>query len=438
LKPPSALPVRFDPQRRAASKELKTALLALIEFLEGREAVLGLRQRARKEGDRRHFHLAIEAIACNLAWLSMTGPDQTLAVPRSSGAMWSKSRYRSPVYGQHFLDVLNLMAHPEIALIANIARGYRFANGDAGQSLVLPKPAFFEFVPEAIVSWNAFVNAEAPEVLILKGPKDRKTGRSEIIDYPETATTRRRRKEIQRINSSLLAAPIKIAADCKGIGFAEDGQPIDPNRRTVRRIFNNGDWTQGGRLFDGFWESMRRSDRFRIIRICTAMNPEGEHIANVDFGQLFPVLAYLRLNQSPPEGDLYDIAGDGSDREGWKKLINAMLFSIEPMRRWPRETSSLFSTGTKLADAQRRIIEFHAPIAGLFCTGVGFRLMLIESEILIAALGRLLQLGITALPLHDSVLVAQSEARRAKEVLAEAFSQFNEAAGRAKIKIDIG
>ena len=56
----------FDPQRRAASAELRAAIKSLTAFLEDREADLRLRKRARKEADRRSFRLAVEVIACNL------------------------------------------------------------------------------------------------------------------------------------------------------------------------------------------------------------------------------------------------------------------------------------------------------------------------------------------------------------------------------------
>jgi hypothetical protein len=72
-------------------------------------------------------------------------------------------------------------------------------------------------------------------------------------------------------------------------------------RTAVRRIFNNGSWQEGGRLFDGFWETMRREDRFKFLRICTAANPNCERIANVDFGQLFPTLAYRRASSDAPD-----------------------------------------------------------------------------------------------------------------------------------------
>jgi hypothetical protein len=68
----------------------------------------------------------------------------------------------------------------------------------------------------------------------------------------------------------------------------------------------------GGRLFGGFWMTMERDERFRLLRIA------GEPVVNVDFSSLFPRLAYVRARAAQPDADLYDVAGDGSCREGWK------------------------------------------------------------------------------------------------------------------------
>lgn len=437
MKTPASPAIMFDPQRRAATPELRAAIKSLTRFLERCEADLARRQRAR--ADRNPFCLAVEAIACNLAGLVLTGPDRALAVPRRNGVMWSKGRYRSPVYGQHFIDALNLMAHPEVALIEDLSRGYRFPDGHTQASTIKPAAAFFDHhVPRALICWDAFTRLEELEVIVLKGPKDHKTGQAKAIDYPDTATTRRMSRQIRRINAVLQDAPLRLAAEGSFIGFADDGQPVDPTRRTVRRIFNNGSWDEGGRIFDGFWETMRREDRYRFLRICTVANPEGEAVANVDFNQLFPTLAYLRIRHPVPEGDLYDLVGEGISREGWKKLTNALLFADGPIRSWPKETSSLFQSGTKLRDALAMIRHVHAPIAHLFGSRIGFKLMLTESDILLEALAGLSQRGITALPLHDSVLVAGSDAEVAKEVMSAAFrSVIADPGAKAKVGITL-
>jgi hypothetical protein len=327
----------FDPQRRAASGELRAALKCLIAFLELREAGLGLRKRARREADRKSFGLAVEAIACNLAVLRLTDPSRPLAVPRSSGVMWARCRYSNPVYGQHFVDALDLMAHPKVGLVEVLTSGYRFA-GKKQLSTIKPAATFAGHVPPSVICCEAFDRAQEPEVLILKRPRDDSNGNGDTINYRDTAQTRRRRREVLRINETLRNAPLKLVIgddDGDAISLTEDGQPVDPTRRTVRRIFNNGSWYEGGRLFDGFWETMRREDRFKFLRICTKVELEGERIANVDFSQLFPTLAYHKVGTTPPDGALYDIVGDGSSREGWKTLVNAMLFGKGKMTRWP-------------------------------------------------------------------------------------------------------
>ena len=165
---------------------------------------------------------------------------------------------------------------------------------------------------------------------------------------------------------------------------------------------------------------MRRPDRFRLLMISTPSNPEGEPVANVDFSHLFPTLAYQAAKCPLPQRDLYDLFGDGRSRDGFKKLMNALLFADGEMTRWPRDTSELFGNGTKLSEVLALIRHEHAPIAHLFGTGIGHRFMFIESSILIEAV-----LGCFAkgMPLHDSVLVAASEAEAATAIMEDAFER---------------
>ncbi|WP_052513295.1 hypothetical protein [Bosea sp. LC85] len=407
-------------------------LKGLAVHLETTEARLGLRQRSRKPDDRAKFHIAIEAFACNLAALALTRSPLPLAVPRRSGVMWSATRYRPEVYGQHFLDALDLMTHPEVGLAKIITRGFRLEDGRRRQTTIRPTQALLDAIDFVTIDWGAFERQEDPEVLILRGPKDRKTGQSNVLDYKDTATTRKLRKQVQTINRYLTAAPLFLLPASSPT--PSETLPADPTRRTVRRIFNNGLWTEGGRLFDGFWEIMPRQERFERLRIGTAGCPEGEPIANVDFGQLFASLAYRQCDLLTPEGDLYAIWGDGSHRDGFKRLLNALLFARGPLTRWPQDTSSCFPKGTKLQAVLADIRHHHAPIAHLFGTGIGFSLMAIESAILIDALLRLFASGVTALPLHDSVLVAQSNEEAAREAMQASHATY--ARSCAKLRID--
>jgi hypothetical protein len=160
---------------------------------------LGSAKRARREDDRRRFHLAIEAIACNLTALPLLDAKRPLAVPRSSGVMWAEGRYRNPVYGVHFLNALDLMARPEVGLIEVLTRGYRFAGGGKQRSTIKPTVTFAGDMPPSLIRWESFDRAEEPEVLILKRPKvtGGGTGRRSTI-----ATQRKPVADAKRSNAS--------------------------------------------------------------------------------------------------------------------------------------------------------------------------------------------------------------------------------------------
>jgi hypothetical protein len=425
--------VHFDPLLRANTPSLKQALVTLAEHLESLEKPLGLRERSRKGIDRPKFRTAIEALGCNLSRLAIDAPGRALIVPRSNGTLWARGRYAVAAYGQHFRDALAIMAHPRVALIDDVRTGWQSrATGTAQRSTIRPTPALLDLCP-SMEGWQEYRREEEAEVLVLKGPKD-EHGHARAIEYRDTGKTTRWREEMRAINAHLQTAPIMIAAPPGFLGLNEDGQPLDPNRRALRRIFNDGRWDHGGRLYDGFWETMPKAQRCGLLRIGTKAKPEGEPIAHVDFNQLFPRLAYRLANAPAPAGDLYDIGEVGS-RAGWKKLMNAMLFADGQTTYWPRECRVYFRPGTKLRDAVAALTAKHAPIAPLFGTGIGSRLMFTESQILVTALLALHRLGITALPLHDSVIVAASEAETARGVLRDSYQRHTGDA-RAAISIE--
>jgi hypothetical protein len=420
--------LRFDPQRRAANDALRADIFDLIDHLETEERRLNLRSRERRYEDRRNFQKATEALACNLLVTAMTSPKATLSVPRGHDAIWGKGRYRDQIYGQHFLGLVDLLC--ELGFAEKVTHGYRFSDGARQPTTIRPTRTFKKRMRLAGLTWETFRQESAPELLILKPSKDE--GRAEPIDYKETRRTTQLRREVARLNAWLRDAPVSIADQtAAAIILDRDGQPIEPYRRNLRRIFNNADWNQGGRLFGGFWETMERTARFRLLRVM------GEPVVNVDFGSLFPRLAYVRARERQPEGDLYDISGDGSCRDGWKQLINALLFAERQIKGWPRDTREKLPEGLSLRGAVPAIKAKHAPIAHLFEHSLGFQLMRIESDMLIVAVTALFKQGITALPLHDSVLTARSHGEAAKSVL-EAVFRRHTGGIRATVKIDFG
>ncbi|TXJ25517.1 MAG: hypothetical protein E6Q28_04065 [Afipia sp.] len=403
----------FDPQYRASSPDLVQAVKDFAKQLSDFELSSGLRKRGRTDVARRKFITSVEALTCNLILLSLLDEDIALAVPRAHGIMWSGGRYANPVYGQHFLDGIAAMVR--LGALTERRRGYRFSAKAKALSLVAPTKRLTKFLPSRDFNIDAIKRLDEPEVLILKSGKDG-DGQSTFVDYRETHERKLMRGQIARINKRLLLTNIEITNRGRDVHLGNDGNLILHHRRTLRRIFNNGDWQQGGRLAGGFWMSMPRAERFERIRL------DGEPIADVDYRQLFPRLAYVNAQADQPEGDIYDVVGDGTGRDGWKTLLNAMLFSKSRLKNWPEDTRDHFPDGTKLRDAIDMLKQRHAPIARFFGTGIGFRLMRIESDMLIRIVSYLLKSGITALPLHDAILVARHHAETAKKLMQDEFT----------------
>jgi hypothetical protein len=406
-------PMWFDPQFRARTTDLSAAIEKIGDQLIEHELADGIRERARQPANKKKFYLAVEALACNLLLLKATGSDAKLAVPRAHGFLWPKGGNANPVYGQHFLTAIDLLA--ALNLIHEDRKGFRISERLKQASLISPTEHLSSCLPLEPPDWRSVHRLDDPALIILKEGKD-EDGRAQAVNFKTTARTKRWSGRIRRINRLLRDAEIEISGAPDELALGKDGQIIAPFRRSLRRIFNNGKWGHGGRLAGGFWMSMERDERKRI-RI------DGEPIVDVDYEQLFPRLAYVRAGAEQPEGDIYDVHGDRAGRDGWKKLMNAMLFADGPLKNWPEETLQHFPAGSKLRDAIGRLGQKHGPIQHLFGTGLGFELMRIESDIIIDVTTQLFRQGITALPLHDAVLVAESHAVAAQTAMLHEFER---------------
>ncbi|WP_240535316.1 hypothetical protein [Bradyrhizobium sp. YR681] len=412
---PQSKTMWFDPQLRAKSAELQETIRKLSDTLCEHESASGPRKRARKDSDRKKFAVAVEALACNVILLKAVAADTLLAVPRSHNFIWQGTGRTSPVFEQHFLTAIALLA--SLGLIIDKQRGYRISARLKVPSLIGPTARLAQHLPIAPPDWRNVYQIDDPALVVLKEGKDIE-GRAAPIRYAETVQTKKFANQIRRINKFLRDADIEVIGQNPGLSLGKDGQIIAPYRRSLRRVFNNGTWMHGGRLAGGFWMSMERSQR-ENIRI------DGERVADVDYRQLFPRLAYVRAGQPQPDGDIYDMFGDGTGRDGCKKLMNAMLFADNPLGNWPEDTRQHFPAGTKLRTAIEMLTARHAPIAKLFGTGLGFQLMRIESDMLIEVITYLASIGVTALPLHDAVLVAESKAEIAAKAMRDVFERWS-------------
>ena len=115
----------------------------------------------------------------------------------------------------------------------------------------------------------------------------------------------------------------------------------------------------------------------------------------------------------------YAIPGLEDHRDAVKLGVSALLFDQHARRQWPKteEPEQRLPSGWTLGRFRRALVEHHPIIGDWFGTGLGFRLMHTESEIMVRVLTTLLSEGVTALPLHDAILVRKSHATKGKEAM---------------------
>ncbi|MEQ1768476.1 MAG: hypothetical protein ABL879_01440 [Devosia sp.] len=388
--------------------------LAEQVFLQAEARREPLRRRPRADArDRRHN--AISSITSNVALLvvgnSLGAPHRRLATPVRHNRL---TRYDRPDVPP---DVLaeGLDALEALGLVG-IERGRHHGPVTA----VIPTSKLRRMITTSGATLADLGRAaRGGETIILKADTGLRSPKV-LIDYEDTGETIELRTQMTRITAFLNASEVTIE------GLAQP--PIHLTRRF--QLTTPGAppaFNLHGRIYDGFWINMHRSERHKL-RI------GGERVADLDFTGMFTQLAYLEAGLKLPAGDPYggveglepDPIADplGLRRDALKQGLNAMYFRRGRMQRLPRDLKQALGrewTATKFAIAIRKR---HAPIKHLFGTGVGLTLMYRESQVLVRALLDLIDLGIPALPVHDGIMVPASKAdlvlaamRRASKVV---------------------
>lgn len=134
----------------------------------------------------------------------------------------------------------------------------------------------------------------------------------------------------------------------------------------------------------------------------------GEPLAGLDFTGRFIQLAYLQTGIELPDWDPYLIDGLEDYRDGIKLALLISLSRIGPMKLLKPELKALLPVGWAYKNLVAILKEQHPAISHLFGADRGLDLMFSESQILVALLLRLAEIGIHALLMHDGILVPRS------------------------------
>jgi hypothetical protein len=348
----------------------------------------------------------------DVAYEHLMDPERKVSITLSKRKLGNEGRYGSVVLNNTYPKIIKLLAAPELGLV-EMSFGCKFDWEGEGvkQSTIRADHELVKLVAEYQLSILDFRVVNASEVIILKKAKEYESDEKEIIPYKDTVETNRYRGEVQRVNRWLSQADI--------IFDEAVSARADPLDRHLRRIFNNSSFQQGGRLYGGFWQLLSKRQRKEGIFINECS------VTTLDYGQIAPRILYGMAKAQPAFEDAYHVPSiDPRYRQGIKKLLNALIHSDKRPTSFPKGIRELIPDRSIRVDhVIDAILEVHASVAHLFYAGQGMQVMFNESQILIDVLGRLIDEGIVALPIHDALVVADDDASHVRGVMIETFKE---------------
>jgi hypothetical protein len=298
------------------------------------------------------------------------------------------------------LASLGLVEH-DLAPVGRLGRQSRFRATDAAHRMMRSVPAANWAVPEF------------GPLLRLKGP-DKK-----LLSLPDTRHVRGLSKDVAKVNEMLNRIKLDLPGQrFPGTPFFRFGsRMLDVRKVQVYRVFNNGSFSQGGRFFGHFVQSMPSA--FRADLKLFDMT-----VAEPDFVNCNPRILYAMVGRHL-EGDAY--AMDEYRRDLVKSAFNTMVHARD-------EKTAVWATAGEMAgegadmrrvakslNAARQLLavihDRHRAISGFFSSGVGMRCMNIESAVANRVLLALIRKGISAIPVHDSFVCRDVDKGLVREIM---------------------
>lgn len=422
----------YKPNRRARTADARDLIATVIRTADEAAVRLGLRQRAHRADARPLYEQTIEAIISDVAYRYLTEDQPRVAISLSKTVLNERSRYRPATYGQQVRPIVDLLGDPRVGIL-EVERGERgrpisFAKNRTGlkRTTIAPGPALIDLLDEAGLDSSDFGKSGGHrEVIELRDRGPDFWDQSKTVEYTDTPETIRYRAEVTAINQWLANADLAF----------HDPDPwrdpeVDTSDRSLRRIFARGRFDQGGRLYGGFWQGLSSRDRLRGLRI------DGDKVASLDFGQMNPRLLYAKVQRTAPEGDVYRVRGLEGYRETVKAVMNAAIAAEKRFAKFPKDSRKGLPRTWKVAEVIEAIEEAHPAIAHRLFKGEGLGLQFTESNILVRVMLTLKDQGITALPVHDAIVVARSKVEDAKVVMEQVFKRTANMAGIVKVETE--
>ena len=226
---------------------------------------------------------------------------------------------------------------------------------------------------------------------------------------------------------------------------------VTHHSKFTHRVFNNGNWKQGGRFYGGFWQRMGSELREKILI-------DNHRTIEVDWSALHPILAYGKMGLEYEDKYPYDIpvafvdelrinepdvsktivkllmlmALNASDEDSLFQAFRGEFYKTPEWQIIKNMSSGFKITNEKLKIVLEDIKEKHSPIAEMFNTKAALDLMYLDSQIVEYVIKKFTERDEPVLQVFDSFIVRQSEV---KNLIDTMYDGFYEVTGKRIIQV---
>ena len=346
--------------------------------------------------------------------------DGLLTIPLSAGAYSEMNNVTYRVLVKHHLGTLIQMKW------LKLHRGYNIGQDRRRSRVRLNKPVQ-DWLKRFDVDPDDIERTAPSRCLFLKD--DKKQG----IPVPPELQSKAEQLETNthKINTNMEKTFIDLFVDAyeleeingrmssKALDDSYQANHLDLSSKYLKRIFNNGSLEEGGRFYDGWWQSIPSEYRPLI-----SLN--GDFTVELDYSSIHIHLLYALLQCPCPMDDPYVIGKlKRSHRDQTKQLMMMLInASSEKGALASAENRGIFDVELPKGietpeDYVAEIYKNHEPIQQFFSSGYGVKLQYTDSQIAEAVM--LSMLPEPCLPVHDSFIVRSTKAQKLRRIMNEEF-----------------
>lgn len=392
---PYANSILFDVYRWSDYPEVKRVCVHIVNQFQS----MGYSLRKLNEKFERHLRVVI----VNLYHAYLSDPEFFIAYARDKN-IYATNRYKKiHISYRPLMRVIDGLL--ELGLIVQKS-GFHDPRTEKGfLSVMRATPRLIDLIESWAVAPSMIGRSEIePELIVLRDSQKVE------IDYQDEPTIEQMRVNLRLYNSFINQTNLEIDLLPEMLPKA-----IDRSRKSLHRVFNNGNFKEGGRFYGGWWQEMPKEIRKHITI-------DGERTVEMDYSGMHLRMLYAKKGVDCI-GDPYAMGTDHTGLRPLCKLILLVALNAESFKKAVaaiRKKMNLDPTLPRVKDLKQCVKDFtsyHPAVSEFFFTGIGLRLQNIDAQIAERVMVELTGKSIPVLPIHDSFICA----RQHRKVLEESM-----------------